>query len=360
MNTWGTALRLSIFGESHGKAIGMIVDGIPAGEAIDLEQISAEMKRRAPGNDAFSTPRKETDAVELLSGVADGKTTGFPICGVIQNKDMRSKDYTAMLRPGHADLTALLKYRGHADMRGGGHFSGRLTAPLVFAGAIAKQVLARHGVAVHARITQIGTVKDTSPLSSLEQYCALSTKALPVADDNALDAMRNTILQAKKASDSIGGVIECTAFGAPAGLGEPFFGPVESAIASLLYAVPAVKGVEFGDGFALAHTHGSEANDPICLEDNQLRTTSNHNGGILGGITNGMPIVVRAAIKPTPSIAREQQTIDPVTLQPTTLQIQGRHDPCIVPRAVPVIEAAVALALLDLYLLSLPNHRGER
>lgn len=360
MNSWGNTLRLSIFGESHGNAIGMVIDGIPAGELIDLDMIAAEMKRRAPGNDAFSTPRKEADAVEILSGLTDGHTTGFPICGVIHNSNTRSRDYNSMLRPGHADMTALLKYNGHADMRGGGHFSGRLTAPLVFAGAIAKQVLARrYDLRVHARITQIGSVYDHLLLSTPQQYRSLLDKPLPVADDAAMDAMREAILQAKGNHDSIGGVIECTAFGAVPGWGEPFFGSVESTIASLLYSIPAVKGVEFGDGFALAGMHGSQANDPIAISESGLCTTTNHNGGILGGITNGMPVRVRAAIKPTPSIAQEQQTVDAATMQPATLQIQGRHDPCIVQRAVPVVEAAIALALLDLSLQSLSN-RGER
>lgn len=359
MNSWGNALHLSIFGESHGNAIGMVIDGIPAGEPIDLETVAVEMKRRAPGNDAYSTPRKEADAVEILSGITDGHTNGFPICGMIRNSNTRSRDYNSMLRPGHADMTALLKYNGHADMRGGGHFSGRLTAPLVFAGAIAKQVLARqYGLCVHARITQVGSVRDNTSLTAPEQYRALLVKQLPVADDAVMDAMCSAILQAKENHDSIGGVIECTAFGAAPGWGEPFFGSVESSIASLLYSVPAVKGVEFGDGFALARMYGSEANDPITISEAGLCTATNHNGGILGGITNGMPVRVRVAIKPTPSIAQTQQTVDTATMQSATLQIQGRHDPCIVQRAVPVVEAAVVLALLDLALQSLPN-RGE-
>lgn len=346
-NTWGEQVRLSIFGESHGNAIGIVVGGLPPGEEIDLDALERDMRRRAPGRDAFSTPRSESDSVELLSGLLDGKTTGAPVCGVIRNENARSRDYDTRLRPGHADMTALLKYAGHADMRGGGHFSGRLTAPLVFAGSLAKQILLRRGVHVHARILRIGGVADESACESREAFRHAAAKPFPVCGDAAGEQMQAAILRAKEQSDSVGGVVECAAFGVPAGLGEPFFASMESAIASMLFSVPAVKGVEFGDGFALAGMAGSEANDEILLAENGLATRTNHNGGILGGITNGMPLIVRAAIKPTPSIAKIQRTVDAATMRPVELAITGRHDPCIVPRAVPVVEAGVALCILD-------------
>jgi chorismate synthase len=344
-NTWGERLRLSIFGESHGKAIGIIIDGLPQGEAVDPVQIAAEMRRRAPGNSALSTARREEDSVELLSGLMDGFTTGAPVCGMIANTDARSRDYGTKLRPGHADLSAYLNYGGKMDLRGGGVFSGRLTAPLVFAGAVAKQILARRGVTAAARILSIGEISDPANPAP-EQWRQLSGE-LPVCSPAIAEAMRREILGAKEQGDSLGGVIEAAAFGVPAGLGSPFFGSVESAVSSLLFSVPAVKGVEFGDGFRLARMRGSEANDPILLENGRLRTSSNHNGGILGGITNGMPLLVRAAIKPTPSIGLEQATVDTATMEETRLVVGGRHDPCIVPRAVPVIEACLALGLLD-------------
>lgn len=348
-NTWGNALRLSIFGESHGEAVGITVDGLPSGEEIDLGAVAREMARRAPGG-ALATARREPDAVEVLSGLYKGRTTGFPLCGVIRNRDARSSDYDTRLRPGHADMTALLKYGGHADMRGGGHFSGRLTAPLVFAGALAKQVLARRGVVVYGRIAAIGGIPDAEIPCTPEAYRDVSGRDFPVYSPDAGARMRDEILRAKQEGDSVGGVAGAAAFGVPAGLGEPFFRSVESEIASMLFSVPAVKGVEFGEGFRLAAMRGSDANDEIYAKDGALKTRSNHNGGILGGITSGMPVVVHAAIKPTPSIAKAQATVDGKTMQPVELKLQGRHDPCIVPRAVPVIEAAVALCILDLLL----------
>lgn len=355
MNIWGNKLKLSIFGESHGAAIGIVVDGLPPGEEIDADLLAKEMARRAPGTGPLSTARRELDEAELLSGVADGKTNGFPLCGVIRNRDARSRDYSTILRPGHADWTALLKYGGHADMRGGGHFSGRLTAPLVLAGAIAKQLLARRDISVYGRITAIAGIQDSPLPRTPEAYASLSTLDLPVFSNIAKTAMIAAILGAKEEQDSVGGIIETAAFGLPGGLGEPFFGSMESNLASLLFSIPAVKGVEFGDGFALAAQKGSEANDPLTLADGCITATSNHNGGILGGITNGMPLVVRAAFKPTPSIGKAQKTVDPANMTETTLETTGRHDPCIVPRAVPVMEAAVALCVLDCLL-----QRGDR
>lgn len=351
MNTWGNKLKLSIFGESHGEAVGVIVDGLPAGEAVDQDSISREMERRAPGRDLFSTARIETDAVEILSGVYEGRTTGAPVCGIIRNRGHRSGDYGPELRPGHADWTALLKYGGRADMRGGGHFSGRLTASLVFAGSLAKQTLSRRGIRVFSRIAAIGGCESGESSYSLEEYQEISEKKFP-ADAAAEKKFKELILAAKEEGDSVGGVVEAVVFNLPGGLGEPFFGSMESVIASMLFSVPAVKGVEFGCGFRFASMRGSEANDPLFMKDGEIRGASNNNGGILGGISNGMPVVLRAAIKPTPSIAKEQRTVDAAAMSETRVKIRGRHDPCIVPRAAPVIEGCVALCVLDIMLTS--------
>jgi chorismate synthase len=351
MNVWGNKLKLSIFGESHGKAIGIVVDGLPPGERIDMAEVAREMSRRAPGRGDLSTARTEKDEVEILSGVNENRTTGFPVCGVIYNVDARSSGYDAKLRPGHADWTAFLKYGGFADMRGGGHFSGRLTAPLVFAGSLAKQVLSRRGVEIYARIVSIGEISDPRAPSSPEEYRALSRGDFP-ASPSAAEAMRQEIGSSREEEDSVGGIVEAVAFGLPGGLGEPFFGSMESSIASLLFSVPAVKGVEFGDGFRLAAMRGSSANDALRVDEGKITARTNHNGGILGGITNGMPVTVRAAIKPTPSIARPQESVDAATMEETTLRIAGRHDPCIVPRAAPVVEACVTLCALDALLVS--------
>jgi chorismate synthase len=300
------------------------LEGIEPGFEIDWDAANREMARRAPGTGDLATPRKETDDVEILSGIFEGRATGAPICAVIRNENTRPGDYTPNIpRPGHADYTSYVKYKGYGDYRGGGRFSGRLTAPLVWAGALAKQVLAkRYGVEIAARAALIHGQSDPS-------------------------AQREAILAAKAGGDSVGGVIECVAVGVPPGAGEPFFGSLESDIAALLFSVPAVKGVEFGDGFALAGMYGSQANDAMEARDGKAGFLSNHNGGILGGISNGQPIVVRAAFKPTPSIEKEQTTIDLNDVQTIRHSVKGRHDPCIVPRAVPVVEACVALALLD-------------
>jgi chorismate synthase len=324
----------------------MIVDGLPAGESIDEAALGREMARRAPGHDAFSTARRETDAVEILSGLRAGITTGAPICGLIRNTDARSGDYDGKLRPGHADLTALLKYGGYADMRGGGHFSGRLTAPLVFAGAMAKQLLARRGVKVYGRIVAIGGVTDADAPSDETAWQDCARLRFP-ASEGAAAHMRARIDAARADGDSVGGVVEAAAYGVPGGVGDPFFASVESVAASLLFSIPAVKGVEFGDGFRLADMRGSEANDEFFVERGAILSRTNHNGGVLGGITNGMPLVARVVCKPTPSIAKTQRTVNPADMTETTIAIKGRHDPCIVPRAVPVVEAAVALGVLD-------------
>lgn len=349
---YGGALRLSIFGQSHAPAIGMTLDGLPAGFAPDMAALARFLARRAPGSSPLSTPRKEADAPEFLCGLSDGRTCGAPLTAVIRNTNTRSQDYDtlrAVPRPGHADLTAQLKYGGHQDSSGGGHFSGRLTAPLCIAGGICLQMLAALGIDVAARIVSIADVCDETPFPPFDALRALD---FPVADAAAGTRMREAILRARETGDSVGGVIECVVTGAPAGLGEPMFGGMENRLAQLLFAIPAIKGVEFGAGFAAARLRGSENNDPFAVKDGSVVTTTNHAGGILGGITTGMPIVLRAAFKPTPSIAMPQQSVDLTTMQPVELRVQGRHDPCVVPRAVPCVEAAAAIAVLDALLES--------
>ncbi len=352
---FGNLLKISVFGQSHGKAIGVVVDGLPAGEAIDLEELTAFLARRKPGKSPLSTARKESDAPVFLSGLENGITCGAPLCAVIENSDQHSSDYTELRdkpRPGHADYTAFVKWGGQADMRGGGHFSGRLTAPLCIAGGIAKQILARRGVYVGAHLWSVGTERDTPfPLRpTRELFEAVAAKPFPVLDDQAGERMQSLILEARQAQDSVGGVIECAATGMPAGLGDPMFGGVENRLASALFGIPAVKGVEFGDGFAAARAHGSENNDPFIMEGGRVAAETNHAGGILGGITSGMPVVLRTAMKPTPSIARPQRTVSLSAGADTELVIHGRHDPCIAHRAVPVVEAVTAAVLLDLLL----------
>ncbi len=346
----GGRLKVSIFGESHGPAVGAVLDGLPAGEAVDLDAVNAEMARRAPGHSPLATARLETDEVQVVSGLYGGKTTGSAVCAVVQNQNTHSADYNSLLRPGHADLTALLKYGGHADMRGGGHFSGRLTAGLVFCGALAKQVLARRGVAVYGRLAAIGPVRDDTAAETREAWEEAAQKPFPVLDDAAGEGMRACILEAKAAGDSVGGVMALAAFGVPGGAGGPFFDSLESVIAHLLFSIPGVKGAEFGAGFALAALRGSAANDALSLVNSEITAQSNRCGGILGGISTGAPITVRVAVKPTPSIALPQATVDGAAMQPAILQTRGRHDPCIAPRALPVAEAALALAILDVML----------
>lgn len=355
-STWGNYLKLSIFGESHGKAIGVTLDGFPAGVVLSEEEIQREMARRAPGQRG-TTPRKEADIPILLSGVLGNVTTGAPICAMIENTSTRSKDYENLRtqpRPSHSDRTGSVRYRGYNDIRGGGHFSGRLTAPLVFAGALCKEVLRqRHGVTIGSHVLQVDTVRDVpfSPTALaphlLEQ---LTTQSPPVLDDQAKEKMYQTIEAARMSQDSVGGIIECGVTGLKEGVGSPMLQSVESRIASLLYGIPAVKGVEFGDGFALAAMHGSQANDCYQMTEGKMTTATNHNGGILGGITTGMPLLLRVAFKPTPSISQPQMTWNNQTQAVSPLIIEGRHDPCIALRAPAVVEAAVAIALLDLYL----------
>ena len=340
-------MRHMIFGESHGPAIGVVLEGVPAGLELDLERVQWELDRRRPGKDPTATARKEADRVEVLSGLFEGKTTGAPLAMVIYNTDQHSKDYESIRytpRPSHGDYAGFIKSRGTQDYRGGGHFSGRLTAPLTAAGAVAKQVLERKGVWVGAHISSIYGICD-SPLGELDEMKDVANKPFPVLNDAKGEEMRQAILEAKEQQDSVGGAIECGVWGLPAGLGAPDFGyNVEGIFAQHLFAVPAVKGVDFGAGAAFSLMRGSEANDPFAVENGKVVTTTNHAGGVNGGITNGMPVVFEATIRPTPSISLPQQSVDLRTGEETEIEIHGRHDPCIVPRAVPVIEAAAALA----------------
>ena len=352
---FGNILRVSVFGQSHGKAIGVNIDGLPAGEPIDLEELNAFLDRRKPGKSPLSTARKESDTPVFLSGLENGVTCGFPLCAIIENSDQHSSDYSELAdkpRPSHADYTARVKWGGHADMRGGGHFSGRLTAPLCIAGGIAKQILARRGIFVGAHLAAVGTENDAPfPLHpTAELFDAIAAKPFPVVDDGAGDRMQALILEARQDLDSVGGIIECAAIGLPAGLGDPMFGGVENRLAAALFGIPAVKGVEFGLGFGSSRLRGSENNDPFTVENGTVVTASNRAGGILGGITTGMPVTLRTAIKPTPSISRPQQTVSLSAMENTELVIRGRHDPCIAHRAVPVVEAVTAAVLLDLLL----------
>ena len=352
--TFGRNLRMTIFGESHGKGIGLVLDGLPPGTPIDEEFIKEEMARRAPGQSKMSTQRQEKDAFTIESGVFEGKAAGTPLCVLIPNSDQHSKDYSILknvMRPGHADYAGKVRYKGFNDYRGGGHFSGRLTAPLVFAGAIAKTILAQKGITVGAHVARIGRITDSlfNPLGeTAERLQGLRRHTLPVLDESKGPLMEAEILSAREQQDSVGGIIEVMATGMPPGIGDPFFDSLESRLSHVLFSVPAVKGIEFGAGFAMAALKGSEANDPMTFEGGEVRTTRNNNGGITGGITNGMPMVLRVAIKPTPSISQPQQTVNVAEGRDTILEIKGRHDPCIVPRAVPVIETVTAWVLLDM------------
>ena len=353
-STWGNAIHISVFGESHGAGIGVVIDGFPSGVPYDEAFVLREMERRAPGRNKQSTQRKEADLPLIQSGIYNGKTTGTPICALIQNTNQHSGDYASLAaqpRPGHADYTGMLRYKGCNDPRGGGHFSGRLTAPLVFAGALCKLWLQTQGVQVGSHIQSIAQIQDM-PFDDVDvtpaQLEALREADYPVNNPRALEAMLAAIEDARMEQDSVGGVIECAAIGLPAGLGSPMLDTVESRLASILFAVPAVKGVEFGAGFAFAALRGSPANDPLYQENGVVKTETNNNGGINGGITNGMPLIVRACIKATPSIGITQETLNLQTGKTGPLSIHGRHDPCIVTRAAPVIEAACAIALADL------------
>ena len=355
-STFGKNLHISVFGGSHTEAIGVVIDGLPAGETIDQDALLRQMARRAPGRDKSSTPRKESDIPRILCGLLDGVTTGAPLCLIIENTNIRSKDYSDLKihpRPGHADYTAFVRYGGHNDIRGGGHFSGRLTACLVAAGGIARQILQRRGILIGAHALQIGPVFDRrfDPVSiSPEELIRLSETYFALLDPEKESAMRDVIEEARMAQDSIGGIVECAVTGLPAGLGDPMFDGIENRLAAALFGIPAVKGVEFGLGFGSARLHGSENNDPFAVEDGKIVTETNRAGGILGGITTGMPVTLREAMKPTPSISQAQRTVSLSAMENAELAIRGRHDPCIAHRAVPVVEAVTATVLLDLLL----------
>lgn len=341
-NTFGTALKLSIFGQSHAPAIGMTLEGLPSGFSPDLGALQDFLNRRAPGQGAHTTSRKEPDAPEFVSGLVAGRTCGAPLCALIRNTNVRSQDYVNLQelpRPSHADYPARIKYGDAHDGRGGGKFSGRLTAPLCIAGGLCLQLLQQRGIQIGAQILQIGKAKNPpfDPISP----------EIPSAYSTPTEEMLQEIAAAKAESDSVGGIIECAVTGLPVGLGEPMFDGLENKLAQLLFAIPAVKGVEFGSGFACASMRGSEHNDPYYVnQEGLVQTRSNHAGGILGGLSTSMPLIFRAAFKPTPSIARPQESVS-FSGQEELLEIKGRHDPCIVPRAVPCVEAAAAIGILD-------------
>ena len=349
---FGRALRVGVFGQSHGAAIGVTIDGLPAGERIDLAELQAFLDRRKPGKSPLSTARKEADAPEFLSGLRDGVTCGSPLCAVIYNSDQHSSEYSELAdkpRPSHADYTAWVKWGGQADMRGGGHFSGRITAASVAAGSICEHILAQRGIKVYTHIARCAGVED-APLSSSAGLIMAEPQPghFALLDPKKEAPMQAAIRAAGAEGDSVGGILETVITGVPAGIGEPFFDSVESEIAHLAFAIPAVKGIEFGAGFAFADLRGSQANDPFTMRDGKVVTATNKNGGINGGIANGMPIVFRTAVKPTPSIYKEQDTVDYIAKADAKLQIKGRHDPCIVPRAAVVQNTLAAFAVLDL------------
>lgn len=351
---YGDKIKISVFGESHGNGIGVVIDGLPAGVKIDMDSVLVQMSRRAPGKDKTATPRKESDLPKVLSGMLGDTLTGAPLCAVIENTNTRSGDYGNLLscpRPGHSDYTAFVKYNGANDIRGGGHFSGRITAPIVFAGSICRQILSQKGIKIAAHINSIGNVADEpfNPVSIDDALIdRLNESSFALVDNSVEEKMRSVVEDARMSLDSVGGTIECAVTGIEAGIGEPMFDGVEGVIAKAVFGVPAIKGIEFGKGFELSKLRGSQSNDPFRYKDGKIVTETNNCGGILGGITNGMPIIFRAAVKPTPSIAQKQKSVDLQKKENTELEVHGRHDPCIVPRAVPVIEAVTAIAIANL------------
>ena len=349
----GQCIQLSVFGESHGEAIGVVIQGLPSGLEVDMDKMTRQMElRKARGK--ISTQRRESDIPEILSGLFEGKTTGTPLCIMIRNENTRSKDYSRtkdIPRPSHADYTAQIKYCGYQDYRGGGHFSGRLTAVLTAAGSIFLQMLQEKGIHVGTHVLQLKEVKDrhfSEEREVLDQQILSLSSPLACLDPDRAKEMEQVILQARENLDSVGGILESAVTGMPAGVGEPMFDSVESRLSHLLFSIPAVKGVEFGDGFSLAEQYGSQANDEFILDGGEIRTRTNHNGGINGGITNGMPVILRTVIKPTPSIYRKQHSVNMKTTEETELQIEGRHDPAIIHRARVVVDSMIAFALADL------------
>ena len=360
-STFKNNIGFTVFGESHGTAIGVVMDNVPPGETIDLDKVYEFMARRAPKKDGTSTMRNEKDIPQIVSGYVNGKTTGTPLCAIIANTDQRSQDYgniSKLARPGHADYTGALRYRGFNDVRGGGHFSGRLTAPLCFAGAVAGQIIEKRGIYVGAHIAEIHGIKDKAfdPINtSRDDIKEVREKDFTVIIDVQGNEMKKEILNARSEKNSVGGIVECIAINVPAGIGSPIFDGLENTIAQLIFGIPAVKGLEFGAGFDVAEMTGAENNDEFYVNERGIVVTkTNNHGGILGGISSGMPITLRVAFKPTASIAREQNTIDYSEMKNEKIVVKGRHDPCIVPRAVPCVESAVNIALLD-HMLEYPN-----
>ena len=360
-STFGENLKLSIFGQSHGAAIGMTLDGIPAGLPVDFEKLQVFLNRRAPGQNDWSTPRKEEDRPEFLAGILDGYTCGAPIAAVIRNNNTKSKDYSNLYdipRPGHADYTAQVKYGGFQDVAGGGHFSGRLTAPLCIAGGLCKQWLEEMGIRIGAHIVQIGLEKADRFNFLTPELDQIGT-TFPTLTQNDAAKFQSVIAKARLEGDSVGGRVECAITGLPAGIGEPMFGGVESRIAQIVYGIPAVKNIGFGLSDSFAIVPGSESNDAYTVEKGKIQTLTNHCGGILGGITNGMPVIFDVTFKPTPSISKQQQSISLSKGEVVPLEVKGRHDPCIVPRAIPVVEAAAAIAIYDLILGNTQTNRRK-
>ena len=346
---YGEKVRLSLFGQSHGEMIGCVLDGLPAGETIDENALAEFLRRRAPGG-PYASPRKESDTPRIVSGLYESKTCGAPLCVLIENTDTRSKDYEALRdlpRPGHADYPAQVRYQGFQDFRGGGHFSARVTAALCAAGGILLQILEGRGIRIGAHLLKVGDVEDEryDPLNVSPEALLKTKVGFPTIRQTAEEQMKAVIDAVRQDKDSIGGIVECAILGLPVGLGEPMFNGVENAIAQTVFAIPAVKGIEFGDGFAAAAMRGSQHNDPYAWKDGTPKPQSNHAGGILGGLTDGAPVIFRTAFKPTPSIARPQQTVSLSGERNAVLEITGRHDPCVAVRAVPVVEAAAALAI---------------
>ena len=354
MSAYGEKIRLTVFGESHGECIGCVLEGLPAGFRIDMDRVLAQMARRAPGKDKTATPRLEKDFPVIKSGVLNGVTTGAPLTCIIENTNTKSGDYGGLLetpRPAHSDYPAFAKYKGFNDIRGGGHFSARLTAPIVFAGSIARQILEEKGVKIAAHISSIGDIEDDrfNPVDIPDSLIdRLTGSAFALIDESVEDKMRAAVEAARKEADSVGGTVECAVVGLPVGIGGPLFDGVEGALAKAIFGIPAVKGIEFGAGFESSRKLGSENNDSYRYKDGKVVCGTNNSGGILGGITNGMPVIFRAAFKPTPSIGKPQKTVNLKTGEDAVLTIKGRHDPCVVPRAVSVVEAVAAVAILDL------------
>ncbi len=350
----GSNFKVTVFGESHGPAIGAVIDAPPAGYKLDMDSILTQVARRAPGQDASATQRKETDTPEFLSGLLDGVTTGAPLGFIIRNADHRSHNYANIAvrpRPSHSDYAASVRFNGHNDIRGGGNFSGRLTAPLTVAGAVAREILKAHGITIGGHVSMIGSAIDQpfDPVNIDETLLKkLNRQYFSTVSNEAKVEMQKDIAEAHKNGDSIGGEVEIAVVGLPVGIGSPTVRGIENVISQAVFTVPAVKGIEFGLGFGYASALGSEANDQMYFDGNTVKCKTNHCGGITGGISNGMPLIIRCAVKPTPSIAIQQDTVNLETKQSDKLVIEGRHDPCIVPRALPAIESAIAIALLDL------------